>query len=71
MDNRPGCLVGLLKISLLNWAYNGLQRAFGWKSHSCLGCGCGLILFILFILILFSILGGTDWTHLVQAFSAV
>lgn len=71
MDDRPGCLVGLLKLSLLRWVYDGLQRTFGFKSGSCMGCGCGFILLIAFILITLSIIFGTDWFKLVQAFSAV
>jgi hypothetical protein len=71
MDDRPGCLVGLLKLSLLRWAYDGLQRTFGWKSGSCMGCGCGLILFIMFIGLLFSIVFGTDWFKLVSAFGMI
>jgi hypothetical protein len=71
MDDRPGCLGGLLKLSLLRWAYDGLQRTFGWKSGSCMGCGCGLILFIMFIGLLFSIVFGTDWFKLVSAFGMI
>ncbi len=71
MDNRPGCLVGLLKIGLLRWVYNGLQSTFGWKSNSCMGCGCGLILFIVFIILLGSIIFGTDWFKLVSAFGVM
>jgi hypothetical protein len=71
MNDRPGCLVGLLKLSLLRWVYDGLQHMFGWKSNSCMGCGCGLILFIIFILAVFSIIFGTDWFKLVQAFPLV
>ncbi|GAP06866.1 hypothetical protein ATHL_01730 [Anaerolinea thermolimosa] len=71
MNERPGCLIGLLKIGLLRWVYDGLQRTFGWKSGSCLGCGCGVILFILFILLLVSIIFDTDWFRLVQAFGLI
>lgn len=71
MNDRPGCLVGLLKISLLRWVYDGLQRTFGWKSNSCMGCGCGLILFVVFIFVLLSIIFGTDWFKLVQAFPMI
>lgn len=71
MNDRPGCLVGLLKLTFLNWIYEGLQRRFGFGQGGCLGCGCGMILLVIFILIFFSILFGTDWLKLVQAFSAV
>lgn len=65
MDDRPGCLIGLLKLSLLRWLYDGAQRTFGWKSGSCLGCGCGLIFFVIFVGLVISIIFGTDWFRLV------
>ena len=62
MDNRrPGCLAGLLKLFLLDKAFDWMQERFGYKSGSCMGCGCGLILMIIFILIAASIIFGTDW----------
>jgi hypothetical protein len=64
MDNQPGCLVGLLKLTLLRWVYNGLQRVFGFGSNSCMGCGCGVILFIIFVILALSILFGTNWLRL-------
>ncbi len=71
MDDRPGCLVGLLKLTLLRWAYEFLQKTFGWKSGSCTGCGCGFIIFLIFLILVLSILFSTDWFKLVQAFGAV
>jgi hypothetical protein len=71
MDDRPGCLAGLLKLTFLRWIYDWLQRTFGWKSGSCMGCGCGLILFIGFIVIFVSIIFGTDWFRLVSAFGII
>jgi hypothetical protein len=71
MDDRPGCLVGLLKLTFLNWIYEGLQRNVGFGKGGCTGCGCGMVLLILFILILISIIFGTDWFKLVQAFQVV
>ncbi|GAP10416.1 hypothetical protein BECAL_01584 [Bellilinea caldifistulae] len=61
MDNRPGCLSGLLKLFLLDRLFNWLQSRFGFGSGSCLGCGCGMILFIVFILLALSVITGTDW----------
>lgn len=66
MDERPGCLGGLLKLTLLSWVFDWLQRTFGYKSGSCLGCGCGLILLVVFIILALSIIFGTDWFKLVM-----
>lgn len=65
MEDRPGCLSGLLKLTLLSWVFDWLQKTFGYKSGSCLGCGCGFILLILFIILAFSIIFGTDWFKMV------
>ncbi len=67
MYNRPGCLGGLLQLTLLRWVYGGLQRVFGFGSNSCFGCGCGFLLLIVFIFLALSIFFGTDWTRLVLA----
>ncbi|GIV66855.1 MAG: hypothetical protein KatS3mg047_1248 [Bellilinea sp.] len=61
MENRPGCLSGLLKLFLLDRLFRWLQSRFGFGSGSCVGCGCGMILLILFVLIALSIITGTDW----------
>ena len=62
MDNRrPGCLSGLFKLFLLDKVYDWMQERFGYKSGSCLGCGCGTIMLIVFIMMLISIIFGTDW----------
>lgn len=67
MDNRPGCLSGLLKLFMLGWLFDWLQDNFGFgKGLSCSGCGCGIILLLVFLAIACSILTGTDWTDLVQ-----
>lgn len=68
MDQRPGCLGGLFRIFLLDTLFNWLQRTVGFGRGGCGGCGCGLILLIIFIVVLFSILFGTDWFRLVSAF---
>jgi hypothetical protein len=58
---RPGCLSGLLKLFLLDKVFDWLQQRFGYKSGSCMGCGCGTILMIVFIMLAISIIFGTDW----------
>ena len=65
MDNRrSGCLSGLFKLFLLDKVFDWMQERFGYKSGSCMGCGCGFILMILFIWIAASIIFGTDWLRL-------
>ncbi len=64
MDNRPGCLSGLLKLFLLDRLFNWLQSRIGFGSGSCLGCGCGTILLIIFILLALSVITGTDWLRI-------
>lgn len=65
MENRrSGCLSGLLKLFLLDKLFDWLQERFGYKSGSCMGCGCGLILMIIFIMLAASIIFGTDWFRL-------
>lgn len=63
MNERPGCLSGLMKLFFLNVIFDWLQDRFGFgRGVSCTGCGCGFILLILFIGFACSILTGTDWT---------
>lgn len=65
MRDRPGCLTGLLELAFLNWIFDTLQDRFGFgKGCSCSGLGCGVILLLVFLLMVCSILGGTDWGHL-------
>jgi hypothetical protein len=65
MNNRDGCLGGLLKLFLLDALFDWLQKKFGFgRGCSCSGCGCGVILFILFLASACYILSGTDWTRL-------
>jgi hypothetical protein len=62
MQDRPGCLSGLLKLLLLDWLFDFLQDRFGFgRGPSCLGCGCGFILMILFIGLSCSVITGTNW----------
>jgi hypothetical protein len=63
MDNRPGCLSGLLKLFFIEKIYNWSQRRFGFGQGGFCGCGCGLLLFILMVGLACSVLTGTDWTR--------
>jgi hypothetical protein len=65
MRNRPGCLGGLLELLLLGWLFDWLQDTFGFgRRTSCGGCGCGLILLIIFLAIACNIIFGTNWLKL-------
>jgi hypothetical protein len=65
MNDRPGCLQGLLKLALLGWLFDWLQDTFGFgKGLSCSGCGCGLILLIIFLALACSTIVGTNWFKL-------
>ena len=63
-DNRSGCLMGLLQLFLLDKLFSGLQRAIGFRSGSVIGCGCGPILFIIFVLLACGIFCNTNWLKL-------
>ena len=65
MDRRPGCLAGLLQLAILNTVYEWLQENFGFgRGCSCTGLGCGVILLIIFLMMVCSIVTGTDWFRL-------
>jgi hypothetical protein len=65
MNDRPGCLSGLLKLFLLNQLFDWLQNRFGFgRGPSCMGCGCGFILLALLIVLSCSVITGTDWLRL-------
>jgi hypothetical protein len=61
MDRKPGCLAGLFELFALNWVYDILQHNFGYGRRSCGGCGCGVILMIIFIMLICQILTHTSW----------
>ncbi len=61
MNRRPGCLTGLLEMFFLRTGYDWAQRNFGFRRGGCFGCGCGFLLLIIFIVLFFSILFGTNW----------
>lgn len=63
MKDRQGCLAGLLQLFLLDKLFDWLQQRFGF-GKGCSGFGCGVILFIIFILIACGIFGNTDWLRL-------
>lgn len=60
LDDRRGCLAGLLQLFLLGKLYDWLQDNFGF-GRGCLGAGCGVIFFVLFISFACSIILGTNW----------
>ena len=64
MDDRPGCLGGLLRLFFLRAGFDWLQDRVGYGRGGCMGCGCGTVLLFLFIILFFSILFGTDWFDL-------
>jgi uncharacterized membrane protein YtjA (UPF0391 family) len=65
MNDRPGCLGGLLRLAFLNWIFDWLQETFGFgRGASCTGCGCGTIIFIIFVILVCSTLTGTNWFRL-------
>jgi len=65
MENRKsGCLSGIFKLFLLDKLFDWLQERFGYKSGSCMGCGCGFILMIIFLSIALSIIFDTNWLRL-------
>jgi len=61
MDDRPGCIGGLLRLFLLDFVFDFLQDKFGYGRGGCCGCGCGTILLIVFVILFLRILFGTDW----------
>lgn len=65
MVQRPGCFSGLLKLILLDWLFDWLQKSFGFgRGCSCTGIGCGCILLLAFLALVCAILTGTDWGSL-------
>jgi hypothetical protein len=60
MNERPGCLSGLLKLFLLDKVFDWLQERFGF-GRGCMGCGCGVIFFIIFVILGGWIILGTNW----------
>lgn len=61
MNDRPGCLSGLLKLFLIDAVFDLLQERIGYGRGGGCGCGCGTLLFIISCLLTLSVLFGTDW----------
>jgi hypothetical protein len=61
MMRRDGCLEGLLKLFLLNLLFDWLQENVGFERGGCSGCGCGVILLLIFMLLACRIVFQTDW----------
>lgn len=61
LEERPGCLSGLLKLFALNWVYSWLQRNAGFGRGGCGGTGCGIILLVIASIFFCSIIFGTNW----------
>ncbi len=64
MNDRPGCLGGLLRIGIISVAYSWLQKNLGFGKGGCGGLGCGVILVILLIVLVCGTCTGTNWFHL-------
>lgn len=64
MNDRPGCLGGILRLLLLGWLFDWLQDNFGAGRGGVCGCGCGLVLMLVFIGLACSIITSTNWFEL-------
>ncbi len=65
MQNRQGCLAGLLELFLLDRLFGWLERRFGFgRGCSCGGFGCGLILLLVFVAVACSMVTHTNWLRL-------
>ncbi len=64
MDNRGGCLSGILKLLLLDWLFDWGQRRFGFGRGGCSGCGCGILMLIAFLVFACMIATNTNWLKL-------
>jgi len=62
--DRPGCLGGLLRLFLIDALFRFLQRSIGFGRGGLGGCGCGLILLILFACIIIGQICNIDWLRL-------
>jgi len=60
VDDRDGCLGGLLKLLALTWVFDWLQDNFGF-GRGCSGYGCGFIFLFLFIMFACYIVFTTNW----------
>jgi hypothetical protein len=58
---RQGCLEGLLKLLLLTAVFDWLEDNVGFGRGGCSGCGCGVILLLIFLALACRIIFNTDW----------
>jgi hypothetical protein len=63
MNDRPGCLGGLLRIAIIGAVYTWLQENLGFHKGGCGGVGCGVILVILLLVLVCGTCTGTNWFH--------
>jgi hypothetical protein len=63
MNERPGCLGGLLRLTIISVAYKWLQKNLGFGKGGCGGVGCGVILILLLIVLVCGTCTGTNWFH--------
>lgn len=63
MNDRRGCLGGLLELFLLTSLFNWLEERFGFgRGCSCTGIGCGLVFLLIFMCAVCSLVFNVDWT---------
>lgn len=61
MEERPGCLGGILRLVALGWLFDWLNDNVGFGRGGCSGVGCGIILLLIVSIFACSILFGTNW----------
>jgi len=61
MEERPGCLGGILRLVALGWLFDWLNDNVGFGRGGCSGVGCGVILLLIVSIFACSILFGTNW----------
>ncbi len=58
---RRGCLQGLLDLLLLGVVVDWLQDHVGFGRGGCSGCGCGILLLLIFTALACRVVFTTDW----------
>lgn len=71
MNQRQGCLSGILQLLTLQWLFDWAQGSFGFGRGGCIGAGCGMILLVVFLALVCSTLSGTDWSRFGLAMAPV
>jgi len=62
VEERPGCLEGIFRLTIISALFKWLQDRFGFgRGASCSGIGCGIILLFIFIILVCGTCTGTDW----------